>query len=119
MELWHLDYQKSVSVDADRHLKIVIPVDGETAAPLVAQAFDEGLYRKVALVDDTISASELFHLTQNDNNWSSAPPEGIVPVSETPPRSTSVGDVLITRDGHFVLALSGPQQFFPAAVSQD
>jgi hypothetical protein len=114
MELWHLDYEKSVERGVDRHLALTLSTGGAEAAENAAQAFRAGFYYKVALVDDAVPPGRTFMLTQHvEDDWSEVPPEGITPTGEGPFRSTSNGDVLIGENGHFVMTSGGLVKFVP------
>lgn len=114
MELWHLNYEKSAERGADRHLALTLSHDGDAAAKAAAEAFRSSLYYKVALVDDAMPPRRVFSLTQHvDFDWSGSPAEGITPIGEGPFRSTSIGDVLVGEDGHFIMTTGGLVKFTP------
>lgn len=114
MELWHLDYRKSVERGVDEHFSLTMSQGGDKAALAASEAFRAGLYDKIALVDEAISPGRLFHLTQHlEEAWTENPAEGITVVGFGPIRSTSNGDVLVTKDGHFIMTSGGLEKFAP------
>jgi hypothetical protein len=113
MELYHLDWEATKQKGDDRLLAIILPTPDESAfVDKVAEAFRGGNYRKVATFTGH-RPEDVFRLTQNiDDSWAETAIPGMVPVSDNPARSTSVGDVIIDDSGrHLAFASVGLVEF--------
>lgn len=87
----------------DEHARRYLDVTTSAKEKAVRQAWDRGEYELVAEVQAT-DVEEAFRLTNHiDHDWRENP--GVV--SFGPARSTSVGDVFMINDAHFVVAPCG------------
>jgi len=110
MELYHLDWSKSVDADRDRHFLITLGFDEtDEARGHYAEALAEGLYEHVADVEGD-DLDFLYAATNNgvvSDSWSRKPPEGVKPIEPSyhlgedgtryGRRSTSVGDLIVAN----------------------
>lgn len=102
MKLYHLDWEKSVIVNEERHLQLIMPVvEKDQIAQLYNEAFSQELYDLVAEVE-TEDLNYVYTATNNgviSDNWSTEPPKDVRPVEpsivgDLGRRSTCVGDII-------------------------
>lgn len=100
MELHHLDWDSEQKAAPDMLVAIISGTsDKASFEARIREALDRGAYRKVAEIEGH-DISDVFRLTQNiDESWAEQNHPGVLPIGNSPARSTSVGDVIIDDDG--------------------
>lgn len=122
MQLFHLNWEKSSSRNADEHLKIVMPGRSEDHS-FIRKLFDDGELYELVATSDLDDAEKVYTATQNgilSDSWSINPPTAISPIEPSSHngrngekhgrRSTSVGDIIVKDDKVLFCATMGFQE---------